>query len=1042
MSRRVLVGAGVLSLLVPAMVAAGPAGADDDPRARFQQTTQAGPVDPVSLPPSLDTTPVTVMVEFSKDSVATAKADRGGKLSASQKSSVKKAAKAQQNAAKGAIASRGGKVEGQLQAAINAVRVSIPKNKVASLEQIEGVTAVLEVPVVELDNSTSVPFLGVPQVWKDHGYTGEGVKVGIIDTGIDYTHADFGGPGTIEAYEAAKAAGTSAPSPDFGWGVRVKGGYDFVGDDYDASKDGSVAKPDPNPLDCQGHGSHVAGSTGGSGVLPDGSTYTGPYDTTTHEQEFKVGPGVAPEVDLYALRVFGCGGSTDVTTEAIDWAVDNDLDVINMSLGSPYGKATHSSAVAASNAVAAGVVVVASAGNSGPNPYLSGSPGVGTGVVNVAAVDSTESFPGATLSFDGKTVAAINANNAELPAGPYEIVVLEDDPATPGNEALGCTAEDYTSNGISADPGAPLQIAVTVRGTCARAARAVYGQQAGADAVVMINTTADYPPLEGKITGDPDVPGHEYDVTIPFLGVRGVLGSAPTEDGDWLVAADGKPLTLAETSLENPGFRAPASFTSGGPRSGDSAVSPSLSAPGVSIVSAGVGTGAGSATMSGTSMAAPHAAGVAALGVQAHPGWTAEEMAASMITTADADGVAGSRVTLTGAGLVDTAQLVTGNSLAYGSSAVVDGSEIREGTVSFGFAETGKTFSATETVTVVNKGSSPITYAVGTRASEQSQAATVTASPSSVTVPAGGTAKVKVTLSAPASSLPSILDGAGQHRFYEISGFVTLSSSDGDLAVPYLLVPRPEAAGKAAPKSINHRPKKGAPINLVNTGAVATSADFYEWGISDPDEDHSTADSNGFDIRAAGVQSFDTGADGTMMVFAINTWDRYSNAASNEYDVNIDVDRDGKADWQVFTYDSGLVRAGNADGRAEVFMVDLATGGMYAAGFLAQAPTDNSTILLPVMAADLGVEGAFDYTVAASGLHSGSDSVDGKATYDPTAPVLSSTGEYKELKPGQKARVTAKVDAAGWKANGTKGAMVVFMDNHSGAAEAALLPIK
>ena len=208
-SRRMLVGAGVLSLVIPAMVAGGPAGADDDPGARFQNT-QAGPVDPAVQPPSLDTTPVTVMVEFDKDSVATAMANRGGKLSKSQKNAVKKAAKAQQNAAKGAIKARGGTVEGDLQAAINAVRVTIPKNKVDSLEEIKGVTGVLEVPEIELDNATSVPFLGVPQVWESRGYTGEGVKVGIIDTGIDYTHADFGGPGTVEAYEAARAADIEA----------------------------------------------------------------------------------------------------------------------------------------------------------------------------------------------------------------------------------------------------------------------------------------------------------------------------------------------------------------------------------------------------------------------------------------------------------------------------------------------------------------------------------------------------------------------------------------------------------------------------------------------------------------------------------------------------------------------------------------------------------------------------------------------------------------------------------------------------------------
>ena len=110
----------------------------------------------------------------------------------------------------------------------------------------------------------------------------------------------------------------------------------------------------------------MAGSAAGFGVNADGTTYTGAYDSSTHGTSFRIGPGVAPLADLYALRVFGCAGSTDVTVEAIDWAVDNDMDVINMSLGSPFGRATDPSAVASTNAANAGVIVVASAGNGAP----------------------------------------------------------------------------------------------------------------------------------------------------------------------------------------------------------------------------------------------------------------------------------------------------------------------------------------------------------------------------------------------------------------------------------------------------------------------------------------------------------------------------------------------------------------------------------------------------------------------------------------------------------------------------------------------------
>ena len=226
-----------------------------------------------------------------------------------------------------------------------------------------------------------MPFLGVPQVWESTGYTGHNVKVAIIDTGIDYTHATFGGPGTVAAFDAAKASSAQPADPTM-YGPdapRVKGGIDLVGDDYNADPNSAsyqpVPHPDDNPLDCNGHGSHVAGTAGGSGVLADGTAYRGPYDSTTPSNPFRVGPGVAPQVDLYAVRVFGCEGSTDVVVPALDWAVDHGMDVVNMSLGSSFGRADDPDAVAAANAVGAGVVVVASSGNAGHNPYLTGSPG-------------------------------------------------------------------------------------------------------------------------------------------------------------------------------------------------------------------------------------------------------------------------------------------------------------------------------------------------------------------------------------------------------------------------------------------------------------------------------------------------------------------------------------------------------------------------------------------------------------------------------------------------------------------------------------------
>jgi hypothetical protein len=170
--------------------------------------------------------------------------------------------------------------------------------------------------------------------------------VGVIDTGVDYTHPDFGSC-TKEQY----LAGTCA---------RVKGGYDWVGNDSD-------------PNDENLHGTHVASIIGANGAVK----------------------GVAPDVSLYALRVldaWGSGSSADII-RAIDWAVDpnNDgdfsdhLDVINLSLGSSLGTADTADSIAVDNASAAGIIVVAAAGNAGPDAASIGSPGAARQAITVGA---------------------------------------------------------------------------------------------------------------------------------------------------------------------------------------------------------------------------------------------------------------------------------------------------------------------------------------------------------------------------------------------------------------------------------------------------------------------------------------------------------------------------------------------------------------------------------------------------------------------------------------------------------------------------------
>ena len=137
----------------------------------------------------------------------------------------------------------------------------------------------------------------------------------------------------------------------------------------------------------------------GFGVLGNGQTYTGPYNATTvSSNNWLVGPGVAPKADLYSVKIFGCSGPTNEVIDAIEWAVDNNMDVINMSLGSPFGSPDSPDAVAAENAAHDGVIVVASSGNEGSNAYMTGDPASGNDVISVAANDPTQTFAGANMT--------------------------------------------------------------------------------------------------------------------------------------------------------------------------------------------------------------------------------------------------------------------------------------------------------------------------------------------------------------------------------------------------------------------------------------------------------------------------------------------------------------------------------------------------------------------------------------------------------------------------------------------------------------------
>jgi minor extracellular serine protease Vpr len=273
----------------------------------------------------------------------------------------------------------------------NGLSIQIGPSQVPALSRLDGVKAVYPVLTFSLppetpinpDLATALAMTGADIVQSELGYTGKGIKVAVMDTGIDYDHPDLGGDGVQRS--------NSNVFPT----ARVIKGWDFVGDAYNADPSSAAYNPTPAPDaypdDCNGHGTHVSGIIGANGAVK----------------------GVAPEVVFGAYRVFGCSGSTtaDIMLAAMERALADGMQVLNMSIGSAFQWPQYPTAQASDRLVNKGMVVVASIGNSGANGlYSGGAPGVGKKVIGVASFDNTHvSLLAFTISPDNTLIGYGNA---------------------------------------------------------------------------------------------------------------------------------------------------------------------------------------------------------------------------------------------------------------------------------------------------------------------------------------------------------------------------------------------------------------------------------------------------------------------------------------------------------------------------------------------------------------------------------------------------------------------------------------------------------
>ncbi|KAF4821126.1 Minor extracellular protease vpr [Colletotrichum siamense] len=400
----------------------------------------------------------------------------------------------------------------------------------------------------------------------ENGVFGEGAKVGVVDSGIQYSHPALGG--------------------GIGTGFKVAGGYDFVGDGN--WPDSGEKEPDEDPLDILGHGTHVAGIVAGSST------------------NFV---GVAPKASLYAYKVFTSTGETDEATliEAFLKAYDDGMDIITASIGGPNGFSDNAWAEVASRIVDHGVLVTIAAGNSGDSgPFYGSSGSSGKNVLAVASVEG-ESAPmpafKATFALRNETSSS---RIGYIPSVLYFPESVAGWPIVPLGLDTNATAEacEPYPEGSHNLTGA---VALVRRGGCDAVTKQANLNALGARYILIYNNES---PLAQLYTDD-------YQSALAVIERHSGEAIVEAVKAGASVTADFSAGPNDVVGLPRDFAGLPSSFTSWGGLY-DLELKPDIAAPGGEIFSAYPTDGF--STLSGTSMACPYVAGVAALYIGAHGG--------------------------------------------------------------------------------------------------------------------------------------------------------------------------------------------------------------------------------------------------------------------------------------------------------------------------------------------------------------------------------------------------------------------------------------
>ncbi|MDQ0416459.1 subtilisin family serine protease [Croceifilum oryzae] len=494
------------------------------------------------------------------------------------------------------------KVVSEFSTTFNGFSVKASSTDVKTLEKAPGVKQVVQSKQYRPTMNKSLELINTLPVWKA-GYKGDGVKVAVIDSGIDQNHPFLKDPSLKmpEGFPKVQADLSGTGSMDE-W-LKYTSNKVIVAKVYhpEAVNYQADGKGIRTPEAIGSHGSHVAGTIAGIEGYKDP---TGVAKTPLS--------GVAPKAYLGNYNVFpcdDCNADSTFIAKAVEDAVNDGMDVANLSLGGPATTGFDLLVEVVNAASRAGMTTVISAGNNGPGAQTIGSPGIASDVITVAAVSNSHFFGKAiqaTVKGENKTLPVGSAS----PGGTVEKEVVA--PLLPVKDAsndLDLACDPLTSDLTG-------KIAIVKRGTCSFTQKATNAQAKGAVGVLIVNNQS----------GAPTSPSVETSVTVPVAMVSDV-------DGTWLTSGEGsvKFTPGSDNEFFTPDSLQIAGFSSRGPTI-NYTLKPDVAAVGVNVYSSVVGGGL--AAYNGTSMSAPHVTGASALLTQAHPNWTPQDIKSALMGTA------------------------------------------------------------------------------------------------------------------------------------------------------------------------------------------------------------------------------------------------------------------------------------------------------------------------------------------------------------------------------------------------------------------------